>query len=112
MLPAIVAGGCVISLGLGVGSASSVVNPSDQSRVGQRHGSFLKVFAWFMGFFTIAGIGGGIWWVLSRFAGQAATALVMLGVSITMARAILRWSGRRLERDPYGVMRKLDPRTS
>ncbi|WP_232233449.1 hypothetical protein, partial [Sedimentibacter sp. B4] len=58
LVSAILAGTCVVVLGLGVGSLSSVLNPSDQSRVGQRRGSFLKVFGWFMGFFTIAGIGG------------------------------------------------------
>jgi hypothetical protein len=112
VLSALLAGGCVVTLGLGVGSAASVLNPSDQSRVGQRRGSFLKVFTWFMAFFAVAGIGGGIWWVVSHFLIGPLTGLVMLGVTIVVARAILRWSGRRLERDPYVVIRKLDPHTS
>jgi hypothetical protein len=112
VVPAIMAGVCVIVLGLGIGSASSVLNASDQSRVAQRRGSFLKVFAWFMGFFTVAGIGGGIWWVLARFTGMLVAGVIMMTVTIVAARAILGWSGRRLERDPYRVMLKLDPRTA
>ena len=112
ILPAILAGFSVVALGLGVGSASSVLNPSDQSRVGLRRGSFLKVFAWFMGFFTVAGIGGGVWWVLSRLTSSLLTGLFLSLAAVVVARAILHWSGRRLERDPYQVMLKLDPRTS
>ncbi len=56
VVPAILAGTSVVALGVGVGSLSSIFNPSDQSRVGQRHGSFLKVFAWFMGFFAFTGV--------------------------------------------------------
>ncbi len=112
VLPAILAGTCVVVLGVGVGSAASVLNPSDQSRVGQRRGSFLKVFGWFMAFFTVAGIGGGLWWVTATVIGDLLTGVGMLAVSIIVARAILAWSGRRLEQDPYVIIRKLDPRTA
>lgn len=112
LVSAILAGTCVVVLGLGVGSLSSVLNPSDQSRVGQRRGSFLKVFGWFMGFFTIAGIGGALWWLLAGFVGGPLTGLAaFVGIAV-LTRAMLRWAGRRLEREPYAVMRKLDPRTS
>lgn len=110
LLPAILAGTCVLALGMGVGSASSVLNPSDQSRVGQRHGSFLKVFGWFMGFFVLAGIGGTLWWIVAGFVGSLGAGLIMLVAIVLLARALLRWSGRRLERDPYQVIHKLDPR--
>jgi hypothetical protein len=110
LVPATLAGTCVVALGMGIGSASSVLNPSDQSRVGQRHGSFLKVFGWFMGFFTLAGIGGALWWIVSGFLGSLGAGLVMLVVTVLLARVLLRWSGRRLERDPYQVIQKLDPR--
>lgn len=112
LLAAVLAGCCVVALGLGVGSASSVLNPSDQSRVGQRHGSFLKVFGWFMGFFATAGVGGALWWVLAHFVGNLVAGVVMLAVTAVGARWLLGWSGRRLEREPYRVMQKLDPRTS
>ncbi|PKQ23044.1 MAG: hypothetical protein CVT65_10125 [Actinobacteria bacterium HGW-Actinobacteria-5] len=112
LVSAILAGTCVVVLGLGVGSLSSVLNPSDQSRVGQRRGSFLKVFGWFMGFFTIAGIGGALWWLLAGFVGGPLTGLAaFVGIAV-LTRAMLRWAGRRLEREPYAVMRKLDPRAS
>lgn len=110
LLPAILAGSCVVALGVGVGSAASVFNPSDQSRVGQRRGSFVKVFAWFMGFFFVVGVGGGLWWVLARFSGSLGAGLVMLAVTIVSARLLLAWSGGRLERDPHRVMRLLDAR--
>ncbi|MGC3993015.1 MAG: hypothetical protein QM779_02610 [Propionicimonas sp.] len=110
-LTAILAGTCVVVLGLGVGAASSVLNPSDQSRVGQRRGSFFKVFGWFMGFFAVAGVGGGVWWAMQGFAGPVPTGVIMLLVAVAAGRGALGWSGRRLDRDPYEVMRKLDPRT-
>ncbi|MFT4110413.1 hypothetical protein [Propionicimonas sp.] len=111
-LTAILAGTCVVVLGLGVGSASSVLNPSDQSRVGQRRGSFFKVFGWFMGFFAVAGLGGGAWWALTGWAGPVLTGIIMLAGSVVAGRLALGWSGRRLDSDPYEVMRKLDPRTA
>jgi len=111
VVPGILAGTSVIALGVGVGSLSSVFNPSDQSRVGQRRGSFLKVFAWFMGFFTLTGIGGLVWVLLAAFAGQAPTAVLMTGLAVTTGVLLVRWSGRRLERNPYPVLDKLDPRT-
>lgn len=109
VIPGILAGSAVIALGVGVGSLSSVFNASDQSRVGQRHGSFLKVFAWFMGFFTLTGFGGLVWVLTSALAGQLATAALMTGIAVTTGFLLVRWSGRRLERDPYPVLDKLDP---
>jgi hypothetical protein len=95
---------------MGVGSLSSVFNPSDQSRVGQRHGSFVKVFAWFMGFFTLTGVGGVVWLVLATFAGGTLAAVLMTILAVASGYLLLRWSGRRLERNPYPVLAKLDPR--
>lgn len=112
VVSAILAGVCVIVLGLGVGSLASVLNPSDQSRIGQRRGSFLKVFGWFMGFFSIAGIGGALWWLLAGFVGGPLTGLVALVSTVLLARGMLGWAARRLEGEPYAVMRKLDPLTS
>jgi hypothetical protein len=109
---AVLAGASVVALGLGVGSAASVMNPSDQSRVGQRRGSFLKVFAWFMGFFAIAGVGGIAWVVAAHFLGDLVTGLVAVVAAAAFARLLVGWSARRLDRDPYQVMRKLDPRTA
>ncbi len=109
---AVLAGVCVIALGVGVGSLSSVLNPSDQSRVGQRRGSFVKVFGWFMGFFTIAGIGGAVWWLLAGAVGGAITGVLGLLACAGSARAMLGWAGRRLDREPYLVMDKLDPLAS
>lgn len=106
--PAMLAGFAVTVLGVGVGALSSVLNPSDQSRVGQRRGSFLKVLGWFMGFFAVAGVGGAIWWVLSQLVGLPVTGPVMLAVATAIAWTLLRWAGRRLDRDPYTVLRKLE----
>lgn len=106
---AILAGLAVVAVGVGVGSLSSVRNPSDQSRVGQRRGSFLKVFAWFMSFFAVVGVGGATWWILSWFVNESVTALVMLAVSIGLAWLMLRSAGARLGRDPYTVLEKLAP---
>lgn len=108
ILPAILAGFAVVGLGVGVGSLSSVLNPSDQSRVGQRHGSFLKVFGWFMGFFSVVGVAGVAWWVLSGLIQPALTGLAMLGLSVLAAWTMLRWSGRRLVRDQFAVLAKLE----
>ena len=110
VLPAILAGTSVVAMGVGVGSLSSIFNASDQSHVGQRHGSFVKVFAWFMGFFALAGVGGLVWVVLASLIGQAVTALIMTAAAVTTSSLLVRWSGRRLERDPYTVLEKLDPR--
>ena len=108
--PAVLAGFAVIVLGVGFGALSSVLNPSDQSRVGQRRGSFVKVLSWFMGFFTVVGIGGVVWWLLAQAIGLALTGVLVLALTFAIAWCFLRWAGRRLERDPYTVLRKLDPR--
>lgn len=108
VVPGILAGLAVIALGVGVGSLSSVLNPSDQSRVGQRHGSFLKVFGWFMGFFAIVGVAGVLWWVLSELILPVPTGVAMLGLSVLAAWVMLRWSGRRLVREQFTVLAKLE----
>lgn len=110
VLPAILAGGSVVALGVGVGSLSSVFNPSDQSRLGQRRGSFLKVFAWFMGFFALTGACGVLWWVLARLLDPMATGLLLGGIAVLLAYLLVNWAGRRLERDPYSMLGKLDSR--
>ncbi|HSK31905.1 MAG TPA: hypothetical protein VK903_00340 [Propionicimonas sp.] len=112
VVPAILAGISVVSLGVGVGALSSVFNPSDQSRVGQRHGSFVKVFAWFMGFFAFTGFGALIWVLVAWFAGPFTAAGIMTGAAIGVSALLVRWAGRRLERDPYPVLAKLDPRVA
>ena len=112
VVPAILAGTSVIALGVGVGALSSVFNPSDQSRVGQRHGSFVKVFAWFMGFFAFAGLGALVWVVFAWFTDPFLTAGVMTAAAIGLSALLVRWAGGRLERDPYPVLAKLDPRVN
>ncbi len=112
VMTGILAGCAVVALGVGIGSLSSVFNPSDQSRVGQRHGSFLKVFAWFMGFFFFTGFGGALWWMLSWMLDPLLTGVIMTAGAVGIAVVLLRWSGSRLERDPYPVLAKLDPRVS
>jgi hypothetical protein len=110
VVPAILAGTSVVALGVGVGSLSSIFNPSDQSRVGQRHGSFLKVFAWFMGFFALTGVGAVAWVVVGSFTDGLTTAVIMTAVAVGCGYLLVAWSGRRLERDPYTVLARLDPR--
>ncbi|HEY3340245.1 MAG TPA: hypothetical protein VGK18_17230 [Propionicimonas sp.] len=112
VVPAILAGTSVVALGVGVGSLSSVFNASDQSRVGQRHGSFLKVFAWFMGFFAFTGFGALVWVLADWAVGSTLTAVGLTVVSIGVSLLLLRWAGRRLERDPYSVLAKLDQRVA
>jgi hypothetical protein len=112
VVPAILAGTSVVALGVGVGSLSSIYNPSDQSRVGQRHGSFLKVFAWFMGFFAFTGFGALIWVLVAWFVGPSITAVVMTAIAFGISALLLRWAGRRLERNPYSVLAKLDQRVA
>ena len=112
VVPAILAGICVVAVGVGVGSLSTVLNPSDQSRVGQRHGSFLKVFAWFMGFFAFTGFGALLWVLVDWLTGPFITAGIMTGLAISLSALLLRWAGRRLERDPYSVLAKLDQRVA
>ncbi len=107
----ILAGSCVVALGVGVGSVATVLNPSDQSRLGQRQGSFVRVFAWFMGYFAVVGIGGGLWWALAVYIGSLSAGLVMLAATVLVAHRLLAWSGQRLERDPHRVLRRLDART-
>ena len=112
VVPAIFAGTAVVALGVGVGSLSSVFNASDQSHVGQRHGSFLKVFAWFMGFFALTGFGALLWLLIAWFTGPAISAVAMTALAIGISALLLRWAGHRLERDPYSVLAKLDQRVA
>lgn len=106
---ALAAGCCVIGLGIGVGSVASVLNPSDQSRVAHRQGSFVKVLGWFLGFFASIATGGLLWWLADQALGGLRTAGVMAAATLLLTAALLRWSGRLLERDPEPILSHLDP---
>jgi ABC-2 type transport system permease protein len=107
---AILAGLAVILTGVGIGSQSSVLNPNDQSRIGHhRQGMFLKVFAWFSGFFTVVSIGAVGWILLDGALGPDLTAVVMLLASAALAAILLTQAGRRLDRDPATMLARLAP---
>lgn len=103
------AGLSVIVVGIGIGALSSVFNPSDQSRIGQHQGQFLKVFAWFIGFFAVVAVGASVWILLAEQVGHPLTALVMLVGSILAAVLLIGTAGRRLDRDPSGMLAQLAP---
>jgi Co/Zn/Cd efflux system component len=95
--------------GVGVGALSSVLNASDQSRIGNRQGAFLKVLAWFMGFFTLISLGGTIWWLLSRHLSADVTGLIVLGLTVALSARLVTLAGRRLDKDPEQLLAKLAP---
>jgi hypothetical protein len=70
------------------------------------------VFAWFMGFFAFTGFGALIWVLVAWFAGPSITAVVMTAIAFGISALLLRWAGRRLERNPYSVLAKLDQRVA
>jgi hypothetical protein len=70
------------------------------------------VFAWFMGFFAFTGFGALIWVLAAWIMGQTITAVVMTALAFGISALLLRWAGRRLERDPYTVLAKLDQRVA
>ncbi|PFG16191.1 hypothetical protein ATK74_0723 [Propionicimonas paludicola] len=108
-LPGVLAGLSVVVGGVGVGALSSVLNASDQSRIGNRQGAFLKVMAWFMGFFALIGIGGTIWWLLSLRLPAELTGLVVLALTAALSARLIRAAGRRLNADPEKLLAKLAP---
>jgi hypothetical protein len=103
------AGLSVAVAGVGVGSLSSVLNASDQSRIGNRQGAFLKVLAWFMGFFSLIGIGGVLWWGLSFWLPAEVTGLIILGVAVALSSRLIGSAGRRLNADPAKLLARLAP---
>jgi ABC-2 type transport system permease protein len=107
---AIVAGLAVIVTGVGIGAQSSVLNPNDQSRVGvHRQGMFLKVFAWFSGFFAVIAVGSALWIILADRLGPDATAAALLLAAAGLAGALVTRAGRRIDRDPEDLLARLAP---
>lgn len=107
---ALVAGLCVIATGVGIGAQSSVRNPNDQSRVGvHRQGMFLKVFAWFTGFFLVVACGAAVWQVVTVFWSEALAAGSCLVIATVLCVTLVTRAGRRLDRDPQPVLDRLDP---
>lgn len=105
----ILAGLSVAVAGVGVGALSSVLNASDQSRIGNRQGAFLRVLAWFLGFFTLISLGGGLWWLLSKQLPAEATGLVVLALTASLSSRLVAIAGRRLDADPATLLAKLAP---
>lgn len=106
---AIIAGLGVFAVGIGIGTQSSIFNPSDQSRVGHRQGTFLKVFAWFSGFFVVVLAGAFCWSVFARHLGLVATAIILSSTALLVAVVLVRGAGRRVDADPYDLLRRLNP---
>ena len=92
-----------------VSALSSVLNASDQSRIGNRQGAFLRVLAWFLGFFTLISLGGGLWWLLSKQLPAEATGLVVLALTASLSSRLVAIAGRRLDADPATLLAKLAP---
>ncbi len=107
---AVLAGLCVIATGVGIGAQSSVRNPNDQSRVGvHRQGMFLKVFAWFSGFFFVVACGAAVWQVITLFGGEPLAAVICLMIATMLCVVLVVRAGRRLDRDPEPVLERLAP---
>lgn len=109
LLAGILSGLCVAVAGVGVGALSSVLNASDQSRIGNRQGAFLKVLGWFMGFFTLVSLGGTVWWLLSIRLAADVTGLVVLALTIALTARLIAGAGRILDADPAKLMARLAP---
>ena len=65
-----------------------------------------------MGFFALTGFGALLWLLIAWFTGPAISAVAMTALAIGISALLLRWAGRRLERDPYSVLAKLDQRVA
>ncbi len=108
-LTGVLAGLAVAVAGVGVGALSSVLNASDQSRIGNRQGAFLKVLAWFMGFFALVSLGGTAWWLLSYIWPAELTGLAILVLSVALSARLIASAGRRLDADPEQLLARLAP---
>lgn len=111
LAPALLAGLAVLLTGVGIGAQSSVLNPSDQSRVGHRQGMFLKVFAWFSGFFVVVSVGAAMWMLIAKRAPElVASSIVLLAAAVICVGLVFR-AGRRADRMPDDLLRRLSPAT-
>jgi len=108
-LAGVLAGLAVAVAGVGVGALSSVLNASDQSRIGNRQGAFLKVLAWFMGFFGLVSLGGTAWWLLSSVWPAELTGLTILVLAMALSARLIISAGRRLDADPEQLLARLAP---
>ncbi len=106
---AVAAGFTVVLTGIAIGAQSSVLNPSDQSRVGHRQGMFLKVFAWFGSFFLVTSVGAAFWILISTYFGEPVAALVLLPTAAALTIASIIKAGRRIDRDPFDLLHRLAP---
>ncbi|MCE1173563.1 MAG: hypothetical protein LWW77_03025 [Propionibacteriales bacterium] len=106
----ILAGLGVIVTGVGIGAMSSILNPNDQSRVGvHRQGMFLKIFAWFSGFFFVVAVGAAGWILLTEAMDATAAAAVMLALACGLAAMLITVAARRVDRDPFDLLVRLAP---
>lgn len=109
LLPSLLAGLAVLLTGVGIGVQSSVLNPSDQSRVGHRQGMFLKVFAWFASFFVVVSIGAATWLLISKRASQLFASDIMLLAATIICFGFVYRAGLRVDREPDDLLRRLSP---
>jgi hypothetical protein len=109
LAPALLAGLAVLLTGVGIGAQSSVLNPSDQSRVGHRQGMFLKVFAWFSGFFVVVSVGAATWILIQRRAPQLVASSIVLVAAGVICIGLVYQAGRRVDRNPDDLLRRLSP---
>jgi hypothetical protein len=106
----VLAGLAVIVTGVGIGALSSVLNPNDQSRVGvHRQGMFLKIFAWFSGFFFVVSLGAAGWILLAEVIGVWGAALIMLALACVLAATLVNAAAHRVDRDPFDLLVRLAP---
>ncbi len=111
LVPALLVGLAVLLTGVGIGAQSSVLNPSDQSRVGHRQGMFLKVFAWFSGFFVVVSLGAATWMLIARGASELVASVFVLLASAAVCVGLVLRAGHHVDRNPDDLLRRLSPAT-
>ncbi|HAM45091.1 MAG TPA: hypothetical protein DCM67_08750 [Propionibacteriaceae bacterium] len=111
LVPALLVGLAVLLTGVGIGAQSSVLNPSDQSRVGHRQGMFLKVFAWFSGFFVVVSLGAATWMLIARGASELVASVFVLLASAAVCVGLVLRAGHHVDRNPDDLLRRLNPAT-
>jgi hypothetical protein len=105
---AILAGTQVTLVCAGIGALISVATPQNIiRRTGNKALTLLGVLAGLAAMFLVCGVLLAVWTLLKDSVNQVLLTLATLPLAAALGSALLRWAGRRLERDPWRVERIL-----
>jgi hypothetical protein len=105
---AMLAGAQVTLVCAGIGALISVSTPQNMvRRTGNKALTLMGVLAGLAVMFLVCGVLLAVWTLLQDSVNQVLLTLATLPLAVVLGAVLLRWAGRRLDRDPWRVERML-----